>query len=197
MRSPAGRGASAACRRTSCSVSGWRRKPSSSSSRTARSRRSGSVSKTRVGDRADRALGDVALPTEGIDELSSLQRTGHRIEREVPAREVFFDPARQGREVDSPPVLERDPPGAVPLGEGKRRSPAGAREDAGRTLGLAARDVEVDHRPPEQLVAQRTAHEPALRSGQRIGQLGDEVSHRRAPAACAPASDECPWSARS
>ena len=150
-----------------------------------------------VGDGADRALGDVALPAEGIDEVSSLQRAGHRVEREVPASKVFLDPARQWREVDGPPVLERDPPGAVPLGEGKRRSAAGAGESAGRTLGLAARDVEVDHRPAEQLVAQRTTHEPALRSGKRPGQLGHEVSHRRAPAACAPASGEFPWSARS
>ena len=122
---------------------------------------------------------DVRLPAEGIDELASADGARHGVEREVAGREVVLDPGRERREVDGSPVLERDPPGPVALGERKRRAAARPRERPRGDLGLAARDVEVDDRAAEQLVAQGAADEPALPARERLAQPIGEVSHRR------------------
>ena len=65
----------------------------------------------------------IDLSTVGVGRITTRQRDGDRVDREVPSREVVLDAFLQRREVDRSPTLERDPPGAVPLGERKGRPP--------------------------------------------------------------------------
>jgi hypothetical protein len=149
------------------------------------------------GDRADRPGRDVTLTVEGIHERTALERSGHRIEREVAARKVVFDAARQRREVDGASVLERDPPGSMTLGERKRSAPACPGERACRAHRLAAGDVDVDDATPEQLVSQGAPHKPPLPSLESLAQLVRELNHRRTRAALAQGPIECKSSPRS
>ena len=134
------------------------------------------VLEDRVGHRADRAQLEVLAPAGRVVRLAGLERDGDRVDREVAAEEVGVDPVRERREVDGPSALERDAPCPVPFREREGRGTGLARVRARGALRLACRDVEVEYRPPEQLVAHRPADDPRLLAGQ---QLLRELTHRR------------------
>ena len=169
MRSPAGCETRAAWPRTSASVAGSQRNPSSSSRRTARSRRKRIGAEDAGGDGPDRARReDRRRPPNGSTSSAAADRPRERVDREVAGGEVFLDRPGERREVHRPPVGERRPPRAVTLGEGKRRAAHRARECARRSDRVPARDVDVDDGPPEQLVAERAADDPGVTAGDRV-----------------------------
>ena len=122
----------------------------------------------------------VGLPAVRVDRITSRQRDCDRVDREVSRRKVVLDAVVQRREVDGPPAVEGDPPGAVPLRERKGRSARALRVGASRRLRLATGDVEIDHLAAEQLVAHSSAHDPGLLSGENLLR---ELTHRAPPAA--------------
>ena len=65
------------------------------------------------------------------------------------------------------------------LGERKGRAPGGAGVTPSRPFRLDKGDVDVDDRPIERLVANRTPYDPGLLAGE---QLFDELTNRRPPA---------------
>jgi hypothetical protein len=127
----------------------------------------------------NRAPCDVLPPAEGIDEIASADRARHGVQGEIAAGKVILDTRSEWGEVDRAPVLERDPPGTVPLGERERRTAPRPRERPRSELGLTASDIEVDDGAAEELVAQGAANEPTLRARKRLAQPVREVTHRR------------------
>ena len=90
------------------------------------------------------------------------------------ARSSSIVPA-QRREVDRAARFEGDAPGAVALGERKRRTAGALRVGARGGLRLAAGDVEVDELAPEQLVAHGAADDPGLLAREHLPR---ELTHR-------------------
>ena len=135
-------------------------------------------------DDADDAALEVGPPAERID--GSPPASGTAIALIVKSRvaEVGLDRAAlERREVDGPPVVERDPPARRDCSESGKTAPPRARaKRAGGPLGLAAGDVEVEHGPAEQLVADRAADDPGLLAAAAIslGQLSASTTVRRA-----------------
>ena len=111
---------------------------------------------------------------------------GDRVEREVARREIGVDPVRQRREVDRlVDAVGDDAPGAVSLGERERRAAEAAREAMRGVARIRAGDVEVEHRPQEQLVAHGAADDPGVLAAQ---DLADALIHRSRPAGRGPSA---------
>ena len=134
------------------------------------------VGEDRLRDGAKRARSEVLPAPERVDWLAALEGHGDRVDGEVAAREIFFERAAERREVDCAPAVEGDAPRAVPLAQRERRAAGGTGEAPGGLLGLGDRHVEVDERPPEQLVAHGAADYPRVLAGQH---LANGVTHRR------------------
>ena len=131
----------------------------SSSRRTARSSRSGSSSKIE-GETAARHRPEIRLSPVRVAALAAVDGDGDRVEG-VPRREVVLDPVRQRREVDRALVaVDHDAPRPVALRERERNPAEAARVAMCGVPRLATGDVEVEHRPPEELVPDRTADDP-------------------------------------
>ena len=130
-------------------------------------------------DGTDQLRSEVRAPAVRVDFLAAGQRDRDRVDREVASREVVLDPVVQGREVDGMPGLERDPPGAVALGQRKRVTARPLRVLPCGLPRLSAGDVEVDELPAQRLVPHRTAHDPRLFPGQNLLR---ELTHRAPPA---------------
>ena len=178
-RSPAGSVTSAAEARRSVSVRSSIRNPSSSSKRTARSRRSGSSTKIESETTRMMPASRSALPSSG-SWVAPVPTCCDRVEGEVARREVRVDAVADGREVDGlVDAVDDDPPGAVPLGEREHRAAETAREAVRRVARLGAGDVEVEHGPLEELVADGAADDPRVLLAE---DLAEALIHRRRPA---------------
>ena len=132
-------------------------------------------------DRTEELRVDVGAAAEGVDRPRR-PASGTAIALIVKSRVARSSSIVPGSGVKSTvrAVLERDPPGAVPLRERERRAAGALRVGARGRLRLAAGDVEVDQLAAEQLVANRAADDPRLLAGQ---DLLRELTHRGRPAA--------------
>ena len=103
------------------------------------------------------------------------ERDGDGVDREVARRQIVLDRIPQRGEVDRPPSLERNPPGAVALRERKGRAARPFRVLACGCTWIADGDVEVDDLPSEQLVADGAADNPRLLA---LEELACQLTHR-------------------
>jgi hypothetical protein len=121
----------------------------------------------------------------GVDQLAVRKGQCDRIDGEVAGVEICLDrPAAQRRDVDVPGAVARErTPRGKPLGEGEGRSPGGPRYRSSCRLLLPAHDeIDVEHRPPEQRVADRASHDPhvlpvtqRLARGANCGRGGEPI----------------------
>jgi len=121
----------------------------------------------------------IVVAAERIHALTGARTFRDRIDAEVAGRQVVLDRPGKGREVNRAPVGERDPPGAVTLGEGERRAPGCSGVASSSLLRVGNCNVDVDDWPLERLVANRAADDPRLLAGE---ELFDELTNRRPPA---------------
>ena len=119
-------------------------------------------------DRPDDLLVEIAAPVERVDVLAARERPRDRVDREIARREVRLDRAAKRREVDGSALGQCDAPAAVCGGEGKRCAVRVRRVCPGRALRVRARDVDVDHGPAEQLVADGAADDERLLVGEDL-----------------------------
>ena len=138
------------------------------------------VGEDRLRDGPQRASLEIGAARERIDGLAAGEGYRDRVDREVSRREVVLDRPSERREVDGAGPVQRDPPRPVPLRERERRATGAPGEAPCRPLRLGDRDVEVDERPSEQLVANRSADDPRRLVPERLPHL---VKHRRPSAA--------------
>ena len=106
------------------------------------------------------------------------------VDREVTTREIGLDRAVHGSEVDGSPTGAHDSPRGVLFGEREGGAARALRIGPRRIRRFAAHDVDVDHLPAEQLVADSTADEPRFLVRKH---LAHELIHRRP--SCEPAAD--------
>ena len=133
------------------------------------------VFEDRLRDRAKNPRLEVGCSAERIHRLAPPQRAGDRVDREVAAGEVGFDPVGQRCEIHGATVVESDAPGAVPLRERERSSSRASGVFPRRALRVAAGDVEIDELSPEQLVSHCSADDPGLLA---LQQLLRQLMHR-------------------
>ena len=139
----------------------------------------GVVLEHRLPDSAQ-ALGlEIAVAVERVDRLSAADALGDCVDGEVARREIGLNRPGQRREVNRAPVRKGNPPGAVALGERKGRARGLAGKQPRSPLGLRQRDIDVDDRPVERVIANGTADYPGLLARE---QLLDELTNRRPPA---------------
>ncbi len=116
-----------------------------------------------VGDRPDDTRVEVLEPCERVVRLAARNGHRHRVEREVPRREVGVDAVDERGEVDRLlRAVRDDPPGAVALRQRERRAAEPVREPPRRLPRVTARDVEVEDGLVEEGVAHRAADDPRL-----------------------------------
>ena len=124
---------------------------------------------------------EVRIAAERVDLLVTARPLGDRVDGEVPSRQIVLDRPAQRREIDRPAVRERNPPGAVALGERERRASGLTGVAPRRALRLGKRDVHVDDGPVEHPVADGAADDPGVFVGEKFF---DELTNRRPPAWC-------------
>ena len=121
------------------------------------------VDEDRLGDRADDPrceIGATVVRVVGVTR-AHVHRDG--VEGEVTRREVGVDPLADRREVDGlVHAVHHDPPGSVPLGERKDRPAEATCEAVRRVARVRTRDVDVENRPVQELVADRPADDPCF-----------------------------------
>ena len=176
MRSPAGFVTKPAWSRSKRSVRRSIAKPSSSSKRTARSRRSGSASNTPAP--TARTIRASRSPRPANGSTCSPPASGRAIALIVKSRVARSSSIEPRSGVKSTVRLsgQRDPPAAVRGGEWKRCAVRVRHVRPRRPLRLGAGDIEVEYRPSEQLVADGAADDVRLLAGE---DLDGTLKHRR------------------
>src|SRR5207244_1962226 len=91
----------------------------------------------------------LASPSRSRASLAFSEPDCNRVQREVPRREVGFDPVGKRREIDRTTGVDDDPPRAVPFRQWKGGTAAATGEGAGGFGRVRARDVDVDERTAE------------------------------------------------
>ena len=129
---------------------------------------------------------EIGQSAERIDGPPADEGNRDCVDREVPRREVGLDAPDERSEVDRAPGVERNAPRAVPLRKRKGRASRTAREAPSGGLRLPDRDVQIDERPAEQLVADGAADDPCILA---LEHLTGELTHRQRSAA--PARTSC------
>ena len=115
-----------------------------------------------LGDGPQPAGLEVGAAAVGIEQVAAGKRDGHGIDREVAPAEIVGDRTTAGGDVHGAPVAHH-PPGTVPLRQRERRSARAPGERTGGLAGVALDDeVDVDHRPPEQQIANAAADKPCV-----------------------------------
>ena len=106
---------------------------------------------------------EVGPAAEGVDQVTALARPRHGVDGEVAASQVLLDRvALESGEVEHPAAAAVDhPPGPEGLREPEDRPPDLSSGLPGRALGVTRNgEVQVAHRPSEELVPQGSADDP-------------------------------------
>src|SRR5437763_5980438 len=105
---------------------------------------------------------EIVASAARVDVLPAIERPRDRVDREIAACEIRLDRPVHRCEVHGTASVQDDAPRRVLLRERKRYAVGLRGERARGTLRLAADDVEVEHGPAEQIVADRAADDPRV-----------------------------------